>query len=165
MSSPADRVRDALTAPLAAIGVDLEDLEIERAGRRHVVRVIVDQDGGVDLDKVAEVSRAVSDVLDAPEMGEVLPGPFVLEVSSPGVDRPLTEERHWRRAIGRLVQAELADGTARTGRIVLVEGDVVTLAGEGGDLTLSRGDVRRAVVQVEFTRVETDEPAQEEAGQ
>ena len=71
------------------------------AGRRSVVRVVVDRDGGVDLDAVAEVSRAVSEALDgADDLGS---SPYVLEVTSPGVDRPLTAPRHWRRNAGRLV--------------------------------------------------------------
>jgi ribosome maturation factor RimP len=158
MTSTADRVRDALTTPLATLGVDLEDVEVERAGRRHVVRVVVDRDNGVDLDAVAEVSRAVSEVLDSPELTDVVPGPFVLEVTSPGVDRPLTEDRHWRRAVGRLVEVDLADGTSTTGRITQVDGDIVTLSTERGDVAVDRGAVRRAVVQVEFTRVD-DDPA------
>lgn len=161
MTSTADRVRDALTTPLAALGVDLEDVEVERAGRRHVVRVVVDRDNGVDLDAVAEVSRAVSEVLDSPELTDVVPGPFVLEVTSPGVDRPLTEDRHWRRAVGRLVEVDLADGTSTAGRITQVDGDTVTLSGERGDVTVDRSAVRRAVVQVEFTRVD-DDPATDE---
>ena len=162
MTSTADRVRDALTTPLATLGVDLEDVEVERAGRRHVVRVVVDRDNGVDLDAVAEVSRAVSEVLDSPELTDVVPGPFVLEVTSPGVDRPLTEDRHWRRAVGRLVAVDLTDGTSTTGRITQVDGDTVTLSGERGDVTVDRSAVRRAVVQVEFTRVD-DDPATDES--
>src|SRR5687767_13711543 len=83
-------------------GYDLEELVVTPAGRRSVVRVVVDRDSGVTLDDIAEVSRAVSDVLDGEDdgMGRT---PYVLEVTSPGVDRPLTELRHWRRNIGRLV--------------------------------------------------------------
>src|SRR3954451_21966512 len=96
------RVRDALDPLVTAAGYDLEDVSVTAAGRRSVVRVIVDRDGGVDLDAVAEVSRALSAGLDESDvMGEA---PYVLEVSSPGVDRALTEPRHWRRAIGRRVR-------------------------------------------------------------
>ncbi len=158
MPATADRMREAITPPLAALGVDLEDVAVERAGRRHVVRIVVDRDGGVDLDRVAEVSRAVSAVLDDPALADVIPGPFVLEVSSPGVDRPLTEQRHWRRAVGRLVTADLTDGRTVAGRVIAVDGDEITVAADSGDVVLRRSDVGRAVVQVEFTRVEDAVP-------
>ena len=87
---------------------------VSRAGRRHVVRVIVDADGGINLDAVADVSRAVSAALDAAEEagGDILAGEYQLEVSSPGVDRPLTLPRHWRRNVGRLVKVTVRGGSA-----------------------------------------------------
>src|SRR5690348_15358967 len=89
----------------AAAGFDLVDVRLSRAGRRHVVRVLVDADGGINLDGIAVVSRDISSALDAAEEsgGEMLAGEYQLEVGSPGVDRPLTEPRHWRRNISRLV--------------------------------------------------------------
>lgn len=100
------RLRSVIEPVLTGSGYDLEDLTISRAGRRHVVRVIVDSDAGVTLDDVADVSRAVSAALDrAEETGpELIAGEYQLEVSSPGVDRPLTQPRHWRRNRGRLVR-------------------------------------------------------------
>jgi ribosome maturation factor RimP len=117
---------------VASAGYDLEDLVITPAGRRSVVRVVVDRDEGVSLDDVAEVSRAVSDALDRNDdgMGRT---PYVLEVTSPGVDRPLTEQRHWRRNVGRLVAVPVGPaGNAEqvTGRLTAVDGDGVTLAVE-----------------------------------
>src|SRR5689334_23808526 len=87
---------------IGAAGYDLEELVVTPAGRRSIVRVVVDRDAGVTLDDIAEVSKAVSEVLDSNDdgMGRT---PYVLEVTSPGVDRPLTEARHWRRNVGRLV--------------------------------------------------------------
>ncbi len=87
---------------VGAAGYDLEDLTVSRAGRRHVVRVLVDGDGGLDLDAVADVSRAVSARSTPPRRrgGEIVAGEYQLEVSSPGVDRPLTLPRHWRRNVG-----------------------------------------------------------------
>ena len=118
---------------VGAAGYDLEDLVVTPAGRRSVVRVVVDRDEGVTLDDIAEVSRAVSDVLDSNDdgMGRT---PYVLEVSSPGVDRPLTEPRHWRRNTGRLVTVAVGpSGSAEqvTGRITAVTDSGVTLAVEG----------------------------------
>jgi ribosome maturation factor RimP len=118
---------------VGAAGYDLEDLVVTPAGRRSVVRVVVDRDRGVTLDDIAEVSRAVSDVLDKNDdgMGRT---PYVLEVTSPGVDRPLTEPRHWRRNTGRLVTVAVGPaGSAEevTGRVTAVDDAGVTLAVEG----------------------------------
>jgi ribosome maturation factor RimP len=118
---------------VGAAGYDLEDLVVTPAGRRSVVRVVVDRDEGVTLDDIAEVSRAVSEVLDANDdgMGRT---PYVLEVTSPGVDRPLVEARHGRRNAGRLVTVKVGPaGVADevTGRITAVHDSGVTLAVEG----------------------------------
>jgi ribosome maturation factor RimP len=95
------RIADWITPVVDRAGYDLEDLVVTPAGRRSVVRVVVDRDEGVTLDGIAEVSRVVSEVLDANDDG--MGRPYVLEVTSPGVERPLTEHRHWRRNLGRLV--------------------------------------------------------------
>jgi ribosome maturation factor RimP len=142
-------------------GYDLEELVVTPAGRRSVVRVVVDRDQGVTLDDIAEVSRAVSDVLDQNDdgMGRT---PYVLEVTSPGVDRPLTEPRHWRRNTGRLV-AVTVGGDKLTGRITAVGDSGVELAVEapGKPGAKKRPPTRRTVpwgelgagrVQVEFGR-------------
>ncbi len=155
-----DALRDLLAAPLADSGVDLEDVEIAKAGRRHVVRVIVDTDGGVDLDTVADVSRTVSDLLDTPAAATLVPGPFTLEVTSPGVDRPLTSPRHWRRAKARLVAVTLSDGSTVTGRITGSDDTAATLDVDGAARTVPYADITRAVVQVEFGKL----PVVDEAG-
>jgi ribosome maturation factor RimP len=117
---------------VGAAGYDLEDLVVTPAGRRSVVRVVVDRDEGVTLDDIADVSRAVSEVLDSNDDG-MGRAPYVLEVTSPGVDRPLTEPRHWRRNTGRLVTVSAGPaGSAAeiTGRITAVEDAGVTIAVE-----------------------------------
>jgi ribosome maturation factor RimP len=117
---------------VGAAGYDLEELVVTPAGRRSVVRVVVDRDQGVTLDDIAEVSRAVSETLDANDDG-MGRAPYVLEVTSPGVDRPLTEPRHWRRNTGRLVTVSTGPSGSTetvTGRITAVDGDGVTLAVE-----------------------------------
>ena len=125
---------------VGAAGYDLEDLVVTPAGRRSVVRVVVDRDAGVTLDDIAEVSRAVSEVLDRNDdgMGRT---PYVLEVTSPGVDRPLTEPRHWRRNTGRLVTVPVGPTGATeelTGRVTEVD---VVLVEDGGDRTADLGHV------------------------
>jgi ribosome maturation factor RimP len=161
-----DRVRALLGPVVDGAGLVLERVTVTPAGKRRVLRVVVDlpedAEGGVDLDAVAEVSRAVSEALDA---SDVLGGsPYVLEVTSPGVDRPLTERRHWSRARGRLVQAETdVDGAARTvnGRLTGVDDDGVVLDSEDGEQRVAWDRLRRGRVQVEFNRPgasdETDE--------
>lgn len=135
---------------LAEAGYDLEDVTVGRAGRRSVVRVVVDRDSGINLDAVADASRLVGSVLDADE--DLLTGPYVLEVTSPGVDRPLTHPRHWRRATGRLVAVSLTDGRDVVGRVVASSLDAVQLElAASGELRVPYDEVTLAVVQVEFT--------------
>jgi ribosome maturation factor RimP len=149
-----------LLGPLVAgAGYDLEDVAVTSAGRRSLVRVTVDADGGIDLDAVAEVSRLVSGALDAdatnPSSPRALSGAYVLEVSSPGVDRPLTEPRHWRRAVGRLVKVETG-GRQVTGRITAVDDDGVALDVDGAERRVGWAGLGRGKVQVEFNRAEED---------
>jgi ribosome maturation factor RimP len=150
-AAPKQALTELLTPVAAAAGVDLEDVTVSRAGSRSLVRVVIDRDGGLDLDAVADVSHAVSAALDADE--NVMPGAFVLEVSTPGVDRPLTHPRHWRRARGRLVAVNRRSGTPVVGRVRSADQNGAVLAGPdlpGGELALGYGEVTRAVVQVEF---------------
>ena len=140
-----------LESVLTPMGVDVEDLEVRTAGRRRLVRVLVDADGGVDLDRVAQVSTSVSEVLDREPAATLLgQSPYVLEVSSPGVDRPLTLPRHWRRAISRLVTVTLLDGLQVTGRIVSADETGATVDVDGAAHVVAYGQVQRAQVQVEF---------------
>lgn len=144
------RARAVLEPVVAHAGYDLEEFTITPAGRRRVVRVMVDRDGGVSLDDVADVTRDISIALDASEvLGET---PYVLEVSSPGVDRPLRESRHWRRAVGRLVRVSLAGGGSVTGRVVRLDDDVVLLHTEDGEQQHRLSDLGPGAVQVEFSR-------------
>lgn len=141
-------------------GLDLEDVGVTRVGHRAEVRVLVDKDGGVSLDDVAVVSQAISTVLDLPAADAILgEQPYVLEVSSPGVDRPLVDPRQWRRAIGRLVRVRLATGAEITGRIVAVDADGVRLAlvgAKAGAPTREQAfgfeEIGPGRVQVEFNR-------------
>ncbi|GAA4229144.1 hypothetical protein GCM10022254_20950 [Actinomadura meridiana] len=140
-------------------GFDLEEVDVRPAGRRRLVRIVVDGDAGVGLDDIAAISDLASGLLDTTEvMGT---SPYVLEVSSPGVDRPLTEPRHWRRAVGRLVVAPLAEGGQVEGRVVAaddaaVEIDVVQkrrTKGAGNETVRRRfglDELGRGRVQVEF---------------
>jgi len=170
-----------------AAGLDLESVRVGSAGRRRLLRVVVDADGGVDLDNIALVSREASARLD--DTGAMGEAPYTLEVSSPGVDRPLTQPRHWRRAVGRLVRVpasgpsapepsspkqagglaehatgptEDAEGPAghAEGRVVVAGDNGVTLEIDGEHREFSYAELGPGQVQVEFGR-----PAAEPGGQ
>ncbi len=154
------RVREVVAASIAESGVDLEAVEVTRAGRRRLVRVSIDNDDGISLDDVAAVTRRVSAALDDTDvMGDQ---PYTLEVGSPGVSRPLTLERHWRRNLGRLVRIVPADGgPVIVGRIRdVAQADPLTIAVTvaGDDVLVAQGDISRAVVQVEMKRPEEKSP-------
>ena len=135
----------------AAAGLDLESVRMSVAGKRRLLRVVVDSDHGVSLDDVADVSREVSAVLDASNvLGDV---PYTLEVSSPGVDRPLTEPRHWRRARGRLVRAKVAGEGSVEGRLLAADADGVTFGLPGGERRFPYADLGAGRVQVEFGKI------------
>jgi ribosome maturation factor RimP len=168
----ADRVAGVLEPVIRALDLDLEGIRITAAGRRRVLRLVVDGDGGVSLDAIARASRELSAVLDDSEvMGDL---PYVLEVSSPGVDRPLTERRHWRRAIGRLVAAPLtagpagsapagadardadardAEGEVIEGRVTGASADGITLDVDGESRQFGYGDLGPGRIKIEFARL------------
>lgn len=159
MSQDSQRVADLLREAVGTAGLVLEGVRVTPAGRRKVVRVIVDlpddQTGSLDLDRVAEVSRVISTVMDAAEpFGQA---PYVLEVTSPGVDRPLTERRHWARARGRLVRVDTSDGDL-LGRVRATDDAGVTIEVDGAARTLAWPQLGTGRVQVEFNRPdESDE--------
>ncbi len=145
-----DRIEAELVDPLSALGLDVEAVEITPAGKRRILRVAVDKDGGVTLDDVADATREVERVLDDSDvMGE---HPYTLEVTSRGVDRPLTHPRHWRRNQDRLVKTTLASGDTLTGRIVSSDETAVHLDVEGTTHEIAYADVAKALVQIEFNR-------------
>jgi ribosome maturation factor RimP len=149
-----DRLVDTLRPAIERAGLDLEDVEVTPAGRRRLVRVVVDKDGGVTLDDIADTTRLVSRRLDEDDdlMGEAS---YTLEVTSPGTDRPLTAERHWRRNLGRLVKVTPHEGDPVTGRIVEAGDSAARLDVDGATHDVRYADVRKARVEVEFNRKET----------
>lgn len=152
-SGAAGPVTSLLAPVVQRAGLVLEDVTITPAGKRRVVRVVVDlpedRTGSLDLDAVAEVSRSVSEALDS---CDVLGGaPYVLEVGTPGVDRPLTERRHWSRARTRLVEVPV-DGAPLTGRVLAVGDGGVGLEVDGVRRTLAWEQLGTGRVQVEFRR-------------
>jgi ribosome maturation factor RimP len=151
-------VRDVLSSALSRSGLLLEDVTITPAGSRRVLRVLVDAADvaapSLSLDDVAEASRGISEALDDSDvMGQA---PYVLEVSSPGVDRPLVERRHFARNVGRLVRVQLADGQTVEGRVRTAD-DTLVLTVQGakkgttGTRELTWPQVVRGTVQIEFS--------------
>jgi ribosome maturation factor RimP len=147
-----ERVIELLSDEFARAGYEIEDVSIVATTRPPRIRVIADGERPLDLEAVAALSRSASEVLDAIDTGDTA---YDLEVSSPGVDRPLTAEKHFRRARARRVELELADGTTVTGRLGATADGVTDLVVRvGGGWTVRRvpiAEIRNAVVQVEFS--------------
>ncbi|MBT2369733.1 ribosome maturation factor RimP [Streptomyces sp. ISL-10] len=155
-TTQSERLRGLLEPLVSAAGLDLEEIELSRAGRRRTLRIIVDSDDGVELDACAELSRSLSEKLDETDaMGE---GEYVLEVSSPGADRPLTEHRHYVRATGRLVRLQLHESGELVARILTVddEGLDLEIPGVKGRKPTARrvafDEIAKARVEIEFSR-------------
>jgi len=161
-SPAAGELKDLAAAAAAGAGLVVEDVTVSPAGRRRVLRVIVDLpedvSGGVPMDAISQAARALSAALDG---SDVMGGaPYVLEVSSPGVDRPLMERRHYARARGRLVRLVLRDGTTVSGRLGEV-GDADVVLDDGGR-SVALADIARGKVEVEFNPPGADLPDDDE---
>jgi len=144
----ASRLEPIVAAAVETAGFDLDSLEVQQAGRRQLVKVVVDSDDGVGLDEVAAVSRTVSAVLDENE--HVLASAYTLEVTSPGLDRPLTQRRHWRRARFRLVKITPVEGAAYVARVGHAGETSVRVLAEGRISEVHYQSVAKAVMEVEF---------------
>lgn len=165
-------LKESLNDVVVQLGADLEEVDVSAAGRRTRIRIVVDADGGVDLDAIAAISQAVSAALDdplcaGPALEAFASGPYTLEVTSPGVDRPLTLPRHWRRNVSRLVEITLADsatgvdsetgadsGTGRSfvGRITGATDTQAMIEVDGQVHDVPLAAVAHAVVRIEFRR-------------
>ncbi|MCI3224872.1 ribosome maturation factor RimP [Streptomyces sp. NP-1717] len=156
-----ERLRGLLEPLVSAKGLDLEEIELSRAGRRRVLRIVVDSDDGVDLDACAELSRTISTTLDDTDaMGE---DEYQLEVTSPGADRPLTEHRHYVRAVGRLAKIQPHEGDEFVARVLAVdeEGLDLEVPGVKGRKPTARrvefASIAKARVELEFNRKDKKE--------
>jgi ribosome maturation factor RimP len=145
-----DLLAEQLTGPIGLLGLDLEAVDLSSAGKRRVLRVAIDKDGGVTMDDIADATREVSRVLD--ETDAMGPQAYTLEVSSPGVDRPLTLPRHWRRNTGRLVKVVLDEGDPVTGRITGTDDTGAVLDVDGAEHRVDYAAVKKAKIQIEFKK-------------
>lgn len=149
------KLREVVDAVAAAAGYDVEEMTVVAAGRRRLLRVVIDSDAGVDLDDAAAVSRDISVRLDELDQADPMGvAAYTLEVTSPGIGRPLTLPRHFRRARGRLLDLTVADGRTLTARVLRAgDTDLDLLTGRSGTepLTLGYDAIAKARVEVEFS--------------
>jgi ribosome maturation factor RimP len=140
-------ISDAVTPALSALGFYLEDVTITSAGRRSMLTIIVDGDTHLSLDQVTSATKAIGEIVESIQsLGET---PFTLEVTSPGLDRPLTKPRHWRKNIDRLVKVVLLDGKEIKGRIKAASEVNATV----DESEINFADIKRASLEVEFKQV------------
>jgi ribosome maturation factor RimP len=137
-----------IVGSLGELALELDALDLTQAGTRKIVKVVVDAEHDVELDEVAGASRALSRALDDADVG--ISGSYTLEVTSPGLERPLTLPRHWRRAYGRLVRLTMADGSTQSARVGRAGEHGVDLLFGGSLHGIAYADIQRAVVEVEF---------------
>ena len=139
-----EEISAVITPALTSLGFYLEDLNITSAGRRSLLTVIVDGDKHLSLDEVTVATKAISEIVEnIPSLGST---PFTLEVTSPGIDRPLTKARHWQKNIERLVKVTTVDGNQILGRIKSATEDSVTV----DEFKIKYLDIKRAILEVEF---------------
>jgi len=137
----------AITPALSDLGFYLEDITITSAGRRSMITVIVDGDTHLSLDQVTVATKAISEIVEnIQSLGQA---PFTLEVTSPGLDRPLTKPRHWRKNIDRLVKIVLLDGKEIKGRVK----DATEISATVDEQVVKFSDIKRATLEIEFKQV------------
>lgn len=152
------QVTELLDGEFARAGFDVEEVRIDTCARPPRITVVADGDDVLDLDSIAQLSRVASELLD-----DLDTAPYVLEVTSPGVERPLTTEKHFRRARGRKVQLTLSDGSSLTGRLGRTQSGIVALVlrdgghGEFAIREIALDRIAKAVVQVEFSPPDPNE--------
>jgi ribosome maturation factor RimP len=152
--SLSEKITELVQPVVESAGFFLEDVHVLSPGNHRIITCIVDGQTPLNLDQVTSVSRNISELLDTAEfMGETA---FTLEVTSPGVDRPLTLARHWQKNINRLVRAVHLDGSVTAGRITSAESThailVEDIKGKSKEHTVEFADVKRATVEIEFNR-------------
>jgi ribosome maturation factor RimP len=142
-----EEISAAITPALSDLGFYLEDITITSAGRRSMITVIVDGDTHLSLDQVTVATKAISEIVEnIQSLGQA---PFTLEVTSPGLDRPLTKPRHWRKNIDRLVKIVLLDGKEIKGRVK----DATEISATIDEQVIKFSDIKRATLEIEFKQV------------
>ena len=141
-----EQVLAVITPAIESLGFYIEDITITSAGKRSMLTVIVDGDTHLSLDQVTVATKAISEIVEnLPTLGN---NPFTLEVTSPGLDRPLTKPRHWRKNQDRLIKVILNDGKEINGRIKDSTESSVTV----DEQVINFADIKRATLEVEFKK-------------
>lgn len=143
-------IAESITPVITESGNYLEEVSILPAGKSRILTVIVDSDTHLNLDQVTSVSREISQIVETLEvLGDQ---PFTLEVTSPGIDRPLTLPRHWRKNHGRLVKATLLDGATVSGRI----GQASDTSVEIDQQSIELDQIKKALIEIEFKSLKSE---------
>ena len=142
-----EEISAVITPAINALGFYIEDVTITSAGRRSLITVIVDGDTHLSLDQVTVATKAISEIMET--ISAVGDNSFTLEVTSPGLDRPLTKARHWQKNINRLVKVVLLDGSEIKGRIK----DVKEVSATVDEKNINYSDIKRATLEIEFKPV------------
>jgi ribosome maturation factor RimP len=138
---------EALVRPvIEGEGLELVDVTFARESGRRILRVIVDRDGGIDLDTISELSQKVSRRLDLEGFES---GPYALEVSTPGIERPLRRPQDFRRAVGERVRVKTEEGVLE-GELRAAEDDAIRIAGAEGERRLALEQVAAAKTVVDW---------------
>ena len=145
-----EAVSAAISPTFEGTGIYLEEVTLT-GGSPKILTVIIDSETHLNLDQVTSVTKEISEILEnLPELGET---PFTLEVSSPGIERPLTQPRHWRKNHGRLATLALHNGTLVKGRIGELRDSTVDIDMKAVLLA----DVAQAHIEIEFKSLNQDE--------
>ncbi len=142
-----EEISAVITPAINALGFYIEDITITSAGRRSLITVIVDGDTHLSLDQVTVATKAISEIMET--ISAVGDNSFTLEVTSPGLDRPLTKARHWQKNINRLIKVDLLDGSEIKGRIK----DVNEVSATVDEKNINYSDIKRATLEIEFKQV------------
>ncbi len=152
-----EQVTQAIAPAIVAAGFYLEDVQVLSHGRRRTITCIVDGESSLNLDEVTAASKIIAEILDTATFLDETP--FTLEVTSPGVDRPLTHPRHWRKNLTRLVRITLNNGEVVEGRIQNSDEVSVSLVTSGKvqkEVSIDFIDIKRALVEIEFNRKDSE---------
>ena len=150
-----DNLNELLAPVVKASGLLLEEIKVIPVGRSRIISVIVDhEERNLNLDEVAASSRAISEILE--NYGQLGDNPFTLEVTSPGVDRPLVKAYQWKKNLGRLISIVKVDGEKLIGRLKSIDLDSALLEVKSGEVSVLFSEIKRATVEIEFNRKDGD---------
>ncbi|MFM7451205.1 MAG: ribosome maturation factor RimP [Actinomycetota bacterium] len=150
-----DNLNELLAPVVKASGLLLEEIKVIPVGRSRIISVMVDhEERNLNLDEVAASSRVISEILE--NYSQLGDNPFTLEVTSPGVDRPLVKAYQWKKNLGRLISIVKVDGEKLIGRLKSLDFDSASLEVKSGKVSILFSDIKRATVEIKFNRIDGD---------